>query len=303
MARNSHNVGASVRARLLERARKEKNDFQTLLTRYALERLLYRLSISDQRERFVLKGAMLFAIWQNDPFRPTRDLDLLGHGDPDPAAIAQSIQNICSVPVPDDGIVFEVARIRADPIRDDTKYAGVRVRTNAHIAGARLPIQIDIGFGDTITPEAIEIEYPSLLDAPSPVLRAYPPETVVSEKLEAIVSLGIANSRMKDFYDLWMIAKTFPFDGAVLTDAIKRTFERRGTSWPEQIPAGLDEAFIREKDAQWRAFLARDRLKAAPATLVQITADLRSFLLPVLQRTGLASWPPGGPWTLMETAS
>ena len=153
MARELRNVGASVRARLLERARVEKTDFQILLTRYALERFLYRLSVSDQRERFVLKGAMLFAIWQDKPFRPTRDLDLLGHGDPDPATVAGSIRSICSVAVPDDGVVFDVPGVEAAPIRDEDEYPGVRVKTNATIAGARLPIQIDIGFGDVITPE------------------------------------------------------------------------------------------------------------------------------------------------------
>ena len=292
-----------MRARLLARARAEKSDFQILLTRYALERLLYRLSISDQRERFVLKGAMLFATWRDDPFRPTRDLDLLGHGDPDPAAIAESVRAICSVAVSDDGVVFDIEGIEAAPIRDEAEYAGVRVRTSATIAGAHLPIQIDVGFGDAITPEPVEIEYPALLEAPAPVLRAYPPETVVAEKLEAIVSLGVANSRMKDFYDLWMIAQTFTFEGAVLANATQRTFERRRTSWPEHTPSGLSDAFASEKDAQWRAFLARDRLGAAPASLVQVTEDLRTFLQPVLAREELASWLPGGPWTHREAAS
>ena len=300
MARELRNIGASVRARLLARARVEQTDFQILLTRYALERLLYRLSVSDQRERFVLKGAMLFAIWQDDPFRPTRDLDLLGHGDPDPVMVAASIRSICSVEVPDDGVVFDVAGVEAAPIRDEDEYPGVRVRTGATIAGARLPIQIDVGFGDVITPEPIEIEYPALLDAPAPVLRAYPPETVVAEKTEAIVSLGIANSRMKDFYDLWMIAQTFAFEGDNLADAIRRTFERRRTPLPEPVPAGLSDSFALEKEAQWRAFLARDRLAIASASLVQVNNDLRTFLQPVLARTEVASWPPGGPWTEVE---
>jgi predicted nucleotidyltransferase component of viral defense system len=300
MAREVRNIGASVRARLLERARAEKTDFQILLTRYALERLLYRLSVSDQRERFVLKGAMLFAIWRDDPFRPTRDLDLFGHGDPEPDAIAESVRSICSVVVPDDGVVFDIAGIKAAPIRDEAEYAGVRVRTSATIAGARLPIQIDVGFGDAITPDALEIEYPPLLEAPAPVLRAYPPETVVAEKTEAIASLGVANSRMKDFYDLWMIAQTFAFEGAALAEAVQRTFERRRTFWPDQPPAGLSDAFAREKDVQWRAFLVRDRLGAAPASLIEVTEDLRAFLQPVLAREELASWPSGGPWTHTE---
>ena len=152
---------------------------------------------------------MFFAIWQDNPCRPTRDLDLLGHGDPDPAVVATSIRSICSVEVPDDGVVFDVAGIEAAPIRVEEEYSGVRIRTAATIAGVRLPIRIDVGFGDVITPEPIEINYPALLNATIPNLSVYPPETVVAEKLETIVSPGIANSRMKDFYDLWMITMTF----------------------------------------------------------------------------------------------
>jgi len=302
MAREVRNIGASVRARLLQRARAEKSDFQILLTRYALERLLYRLSVSDHREQFVLKGAMLFAVWRDDPFRPTRDLDLLGHGDPEPVAIAESVRSICSAAVPDDGVVFDIAGIEATPIRDEAEYAGVRVRTSATIAGARVPIQIDVGFGDAITPAALEIEYPSLLDGPAPILHAYPPETVVAEKTEAIVTLGVANSRMKDFYDLWMVSQTFAFEGKTLAEAVQRTFERRRTSWPEQLPTGLSDTFAREKDTQWRAFLARDRLAAAPASLVKVADTLRIFLGPILAREELASWPPSGPWTYLEAA-
>ena len=302
MARELRNVGASVRARLLARARAEQTDFQILLTRYALERLLYRLSVSDQREWFVLKGAMLFAIWHDDPFRPTRDLDLLGHGDPDPATVAATIRSICSVEVPDDGVVFDIASVQAAPIRDDDEYPGVRVRTGATIAGALLPIQIDVGFGDVITPAPIEIEYPALLDAPAPILRAYPPETVVAEKTETIVSLGIANSRMKDFYDLWMIAQTFTFEGGSLANAIQQTFERRRTPLPEQMPVGLSDHFALDREAQWQAFLARDRLATPSDSLAQVVNDLRVFLQPMLARTEVASWPPGGPWTLLEVA-
>ncbi|MCY4565338.1 MAG: nucleotidyl transferase AbiEii/AbiGii toxin family protein, partial [Gammaproteobacteria bacterium] len=165
------------------------------------------------------------------------------------------------------------------------------------IAGARLPIQIDVGFGDVITPEPIEIEYPALLDAPAPILRAYPPETVVAEKTEAIVSLGIGNSRMKDFYDLWMIARTFAFERDDLAAAIRRTFQRRRTPLPEQVPVGFSDSFALERETQWRAFLARDRLEVASASLVQVIDDLRAFLQPMLTRDEVASWPPGGPWT------
>jgi hypothetical protein len=227
MPRELRNIGASVWARLLDRARAERSDFQILLTRYSLERLLYRLSVSPNRDRFILKGAMLFVTWVADPFRPTRDLDLLGSGDNDTEAIAESFRAICARPVADDGVTFDVAALEAAPIREEVEYGGVRVRTTATIAGARIPIQVDIGFGDAITPAPIEIDYPTLLDAPAPHLRAYPVETVVAEKFEAMVTLGMANTRLKDFYGLWLISQTFEFRHSVLVDAVRRTFERR----------------------------------------------------------------------------
>lgn len=302
MAREIANAGASVRARLLNRSREEKSDFQILLTRYVLERLLYRLGISEQRGKFVLKGAMLFAIWLDDSIRPTRDLDLLGYGDPNPIAISGSFRSICSLAVPNDGVIFDIDGIEVSRIRDNTEYSGVRVRTRADVAGALVRIQIDVGFGDAITPHAVEIKYPALLDAPAPNLLAYPPETVVAEKTEALVSLGRGNSRMKDFFDLWTIAQTFPFDGGVLSEALRRTFERRGTAWPEKLPIGLKEDFALEKDAQWQAYLSRDRLGGVPASFFETVKCLRAFLGPALDRKSLGSWPPGGPWTYAETA-
>ena len=298
MAHELKNVGASVRARLLERARKEGSDFQILLTRYALERLLYRLSVSEERGRFVLKGAMLFITWLTDPFRPTRDLDLLGQGDPSADAIAARFRVIFHTDVTDDGVIFDVAAMVAEPIRDQADYGGVRVRTTATIAGAKVPIQIDIGFGDAITPEPIDIDYPALLDAPSPRLKAYPPETVVAEKFEAHVSIGIANSRMKDFYDLWMIMQTFEFRREILNTALRRTFERRNTPWPPESPTGLTEAFALEKDRMWRAFLKRERLGAAPEDMSSVLADLRAFFRPVIENDlNCERWPSRGPWS------
>lgn len=179
-------------------------------------------------------------------------------------------------------------------MRDEAEYGGVRVRMTATIAGARVPIQVDVGFGDAITPKPIEVEYPALLDAPPPRLLAYPPETVVAEKFEALVTLGVANSRMKDFYDLWMIAQTFQFDRALLASALRRTFERRRTPWPAETPTGLSEAFAADKKAQWRAFLGRERLGAAPEAFSHIIENFRSLLLPLMTQDGGASrWLPG----------
>jgi hypothetical protein len=298
MSRKPRSIGASVRARLLDRARAERSDFQILLTRYALERLLYRLSVSPHRERFILKRAMLFVTWVADPFRPTRDLDLLGHGDSDAVSIAETFRAICAQPVADDGVTFEIAALTAAPIREEVEYGGVRVRTTATIAGARIPIQIDIGFGDAVTPGAVEIDYPALLDAPAPHLRAYPVETVVAEKFEAMVTLGIANSRLKDFYDLWLIAQTFEFWRSTLIEAVRRTFERRETALPAGLPIGLSDEFTAAWSAQWQAFLRRDRMAAAPETFAAVIGDLRQFLLPLIDvENDEQRWLPGGPWS------
>ncbi|BEV47156.1 nucleotidyl transferase AbiEii/AbiGii toxin family protein [Afipia carboxidovorans] len=291
------NVGASVRARLLDRSRVERTDFQILLTRYALERLLYRLSLSPHRDRFILKGAMLFVTWVADPFRPTRDLDFLGYGENSPEAIGEVFQEICGQPVDDDGVVFDIGAITAVPIREDVEYGGIRVRTSATIAGARVPIQVDIGFGDAVTPGPVEIEYPPLLDAPAPRLRAYPVTTVVAEKFQALVTLGIANSRLKDFYDLWMIAQTFEFDRASLAEAVRQTFTRRGTMLPIEKPTGLSDAYAEAWGRQWQAFLGRERMAAAPAELAVVVSDLAGFLLPLIGRAERGKrWKPGEGW-------
>jgi predicted nucleotidyltransferase component of viral defense system len=291
------NIGASARARLLDRARAERSDFQILLTRYALERLLYRLSVSPHRDRFILKGAMLFVTWVTDPFRPTRDLDLLGNGDNDVEAIAETFRSICAQPVADDGVTFDIVALTAAPIREEAEYGGVRVRTTATIATARISIQVDIGFGDAITPAAVEIDYPALLDAPAPHLRAYPVETVVAEKFEALVTLGIANSRLKDFYDLWLIADTFDLDRSVLAAAVQHTFGRRQTVLPSETPVGLSDAYAKTWDPQWRAFLGRERMAAAPQELAMVVADLRRFLLPLTETAGGNwRWAPKVGW-------
>jgi predicted nucleotidyltransferase component of viral defense system len=299
MVHESRNMGASVRARLLDRSRAERSNFQILLTRYALERLLYRLSVSVHSESFILKGAMLFVTWVNDPFRQTRDLDLLGFGANNAEALAQTFRDICATEVPDDGVAFDIDGLRAAVIREEAEYGGVRVSTTATIDGARVPIQVDIGFGDTVTPGPVEIDYPTLLDSSAPHLRAYPVETVVAEKFEALVSLGIANTRLKDFYDLWLISQTFELQQPVLYEAVRRTFERRETALPNELPVGLSNEFIDMRSIQWRAFLGRELMAAAPDALVVVIKDLRLFLMPLVDQTkGSKTWPPRGPWKL-----
>ncbi len=296
------NIAASVRARLTQRARDKQENVQLALMRYAIERLLYRLGLSSYREEFVLKGAMLFSLWAPTPYRSTGDLDLLGFGDPAPERIVSMFRKICSLGA-DDGVVFKPQTIRARAARVEEEYSGVRLTLDAEIAGARLPLQIDIGFGDVVTPGIQDIDYPSLLDMPLPHLRAYPPETVVAEKLQAVVALGLLNSRMKDFFDLWAISETFPFAGSTLVQAIQATFERRTTTIPLQTPTALTATFSRDptKQAQWRGFLRRTAIALAPAPLPDLLHRIGDFVMPPLEAlrgraTFAKNWTPGGPW-------
>jgi predicted nucleotidyltransferase component of viral defense system len=304
MPRELANVAASVRDRLLNVARQSGRDYQLTLTHYALERLLHRLSASPHSNRFVLKGALLYTVWLQDPFRPTRDLDLLGHGDSDASAIISVFREILALPVEDDGVVFDVEAITAAPIREGARYEGIRVETTAMLGTARIPIQIDIGFGDVITPRTMEIEYPTALGGPAPRLRAYPRETVVAEKLEAAVSLGFANSRMKDFYDLFMLAQHFAFDGPTLVQAVIATFTRRGTAIPVGIPDGLSSEFVSlpETQARWRAFTTRAQLSTVALPLESCMETIRGFAQPVLDAAAGISpnpgrWSAAGNWS------
>jgi Nucleotidyl transferase AbiEii toxin, Type IV TA system len=221
----SRNVAASVRQRLLNIANSSGEDFGLVLTRYALERLLHRLSQSKYHDQFILKGAMLFQVWTNAPHRPTRDLDLLGRGDPSLEHCEEVFRGLCRIPVEDDGLIFPAETVKAEQIKEEQDYEGVRIKFLARIENVRIPIQVDVGFGDAVTPGLID--YPTLLDMAAPRIQAYPMNTVVAEKLEAIIRLGILNSRMKDFYDIWFLARTFPFEANVLGEVLRTTFERQ----------------------------------------------------------------------------
>lgn len=301
--KRAKNMAASVRDRLLALARERREDFQLLLTKYGLERLLYRLSQSAYRDRFILKGAMLFVLWGDQPHRPTRDVDFLAFGDSSEAGLKAIFRDLCNVTVEDDGLTLIADSIQVEVIRDETEYGGIRVKLFGDLAGARVPIQADIGFGDTVTPEANEIEYPTLLGNPAPHLRAYPRETVVAEKYQALVNLGMANSRMKDFYDLWVIARKFDFNGKTLSEAIRNTFLRRRTPLPEHTPSGLSAEFHEDaqKNNQWNAFLHRSAFAANRPSLTEICGLLERFLLPPTQAAlqeheFMAKWEAGGPW-------
>jgi predicted nucleotidyltransferase component of viral defense system len=274
------NIGASVRARLLRLSTERREDFQLLLTRYANERLLYRLTKSPHGSQFVLKGAALFTLWTGRAHRATRDLDLLGFGDATEANVRSVFEEILKVDVPDDGVVFDVGSLTVGPIRKDQQYGGVRATMNATVTNARVRLQVDVGFGDAITPAAKLVEFPALLDFPAPKLRAYPRETVVAEKLEAMVQLGMANSRMKDFFDIVALSRTFEFDGDLLARAIRATFERRGTALPDGPPVAFTSTFAEDetKQAQWKAFLRKSGATSEAEPLESAVAMVSSFL-------------------------
>jgi hypothetical protein len=297
------NLFASVRQRLLDRSREKGEDFQLVLTRFAVERFLYRLASSRYSGQFVLKGAMLVNIWMGGSHRPTRDLDLLGYGDESGEHLSSLFREICEVEVEPDGLVFDGSSIQVAEIREDQEYQGQRVKLVARLGRAVCTVQVDIGFGDAVVPEAQMIEFPTVLDFPTPIIRAYAPETVVSEKLQAMVALGMVNSRMKDFYDLGVIARQFTFEGSKLVNAIRATFERRRTAIPDSTPPALSEAFAsdRDKRAQWKAFLNRAGLEDTKFDLPDVVRELRVFLLPPLRAAAADTlfneiWRPGGPW-------
>jgi hypothetical protein len=295
------NIAISVRDRLTHRARERRENAQLLMTRYVIERLLYPLSRSSYCDHFVLKGAMLFGLWAPTPHRATGDLDLLGAGDNAPARLVEIFTEGFAADVEDDGVVFRPASLRAALAREEDQYSGVRLNFDAGLAGARLPIHVDIGYGDVITPGAVEIEDPTLLPQPAPTLRAYPPESVVAEKLQAMVALGMLNSRIKDFFDIWAIAGAFAFEGPVLARAVQATFARRETPVPAEPPIALTAAFAAAKQVQWVAFLRRTEIALAPEPLPQVQSRIASLVIPVLQSLSSQTafdltWPPGGPW-------
>jgi predicted nucleotidyltransferase component of viral defense system len=245
------NLPASVRQRLLNLSREKKEPFDLILSRYAIERLLYRLANSRYAERFLLKGAMLFSIWTEETYRPTRDVDLLGFGENDTVELEGIFRELCSLPIEPDGLLFHAETVKAERIREEAAYAGIRVTLVAQLENAKIPVQADVGFGDAVTPEADEIIFPALLDLPAPKIRVYPIYTVVAEKLEAMIYLGEPNSRMKDFFDVWFLSQRFEFSGQTLTEAIQATFQRRKTPLPHELPAAFS------KDLRNRSVVSR----------------------------------------------
>lgn len=302
--KHSRNLSQSIRSKLLQHSKQKKVDFNNEVTRYALDRFLYRLSQSEYKNKFVLKGATLFKVWNGELHRPTKDLDLLGFGESDLPEIEKQIKAVCEIEG-EDGIDLDPQSVRGETIKEEQEYEGVRVYINYTLANNTGKIQLDIGFGDAITPEPLEREIPTDLDLnlPLPSLRIYPLETVVAEKFQAMVSLGISNSRMKDFYDILFISRKFEFKGQLLKKAIEATFKRRQTFISEEIPFAFSQEFTQDSKRQkaWQAFLNRNQLGVGKEKFSDIVEELKHFLIPpylaissheVFEKT----WSPDSKW-------
>jgi hypothetical protein len=279
-------VTQSVHQKLLNICSRTGEQFNHLLIRYGLERLLYRLAASGHDSDFVLKGAMLFVLWENVPGRPTRDIDLLGFGEMNQARLRKIFIDVCTVDVTDDGLYFDPNSIETDDIRDNQEYRGIRIRLMGYLGKARIAIQIDVGFGDALTPQPETIEYPSILDFPALCIRAYHPATVIAEKFNAMITLGIMNSRLKDFYDIYMILQYMSLDDVLLGEAIRSTFERRKTPLPTELPVVFTEDYIIEgnKEIQWAAFLKRSLLTDCRLSFKQVVTNLQNRLWPIVSQ-------------------
>lgn len=295
-------MAASVRQRLLDKARETGRPFNEVLQYFAMERFLYRLSKSPYADNFVLKGALMLTVWEAPLTRPTLDIDLLGRIDNRIETIVRVTREICRQEVEPDGVAFDTATIEAERIAEDADYEGIRVRFRGSLGTARIVMQLDIGFGDLVIPSPESTKYPTLLDLPAPHLRGYSRESTIAEKFEAMVKLGILNSRMKDFFDLWLMSRQFDFDGATLAEAILKTFSTRGTKIQAE-PIALTDAFAKDatKAAQWRGFLRKNRLSEAPKDLTKVIMSIGAFLRPISESltTGhvfKSIWKSPGPW-------
>ena len=296
------NIAASVRQRLLDKARETGRPFNELLQYFAMERFLYRLSKSPYADNFVLKGALMFTVWEAPLTRPTLDIDLLGRIDNRIETIVRVAREICRQEVEPDGLAFDITTIEAERIAEDADYEGIRVRFRGSLGTARIVMQLDIGFGDIVIPSPEFTNYPTLLDMPAPQLRGYSRESTTAEKFEAMVKLGILNSRMKDFFDLWLMSCKFDFDGVTLAEAISKTFSTRGTKIPAE-PIALTTAFGEDsaKAAQWRGFVRKSRLKDVPKNFAEVVATIATFLGPIARHLSdggpfKATWKAPGQW-------
>jgi predicted nucleotidyltransferase component of viral defense system len=299
----TRDIPASVRGQLENLAKKSGRPLQELMQYFVMERFLFRLSQSEHADRFVLKGALMFTVWGTPQSRATRDIDLLARAENSVDAMSGMIKDVCRQPVESDGVEFLSDSVHGAIIKENAEYSGVRVTFVAMIQNARLPMQIDIGFGDVIYPTATFVDYPTMLDFETPRLKGYPKETVIAEKFEAMVKLGQLNSRMKDFYDIHVLLREFEFDGDVLSLAIERTFANRGTMI-DSDPFVFSPPFLEDsvKQIQWTAFVRKSKLTGAPDSFADVLRETQAFLLPLVQAVSLkqkftSRWTSGGPWS------
>ncbi len=303
MRKDVKNIQASVRAQLQNIAKEANRPFAELLQYYGMERFLYRFSRSKYADKFVLKGALMFTVWQIPQRRTTLDIDFSSTYDNQIETIEKVIRDVCKVSVPPDGLVFDSQTVKGQKIKEDADYEGVRVKFRGFLERSRIPMQIDVGFGDVIYPKPKTINYPVILDFPQPHLKGYPAESVVSEKFEAMVKLGLLNSRMKDFYDIWLMMRQFNFDGLKLVEALKGTFKHRKTPLPEHKPLFAEEIYDERSDRQtlWKALLKKGDIKYVPEKLRTTATEIEQFLikpLDAIQRSKefIKEWISPGPW-------
>ena len=303
MKSRTKNIAASVHQQLLNIARTSGRPFNELLQYFAIERFIYRLSKSPYAKRFVLKGALMFVVWKAPVSRPTKDIDLLGRIENDVDLITSAMKEVCLQEVEPDGMTFNAESVTASTIIEDADYEGVRVRIQGDLGSARVSLQIDIGFGDVVVPKVSEVVYPTILGFPSPKLNGYSIESTIAEKFQAMVELGALNSRMKDFYDLWLLSRQFDFDGKAMSTAILRTFEKRKTDIPSR-PLVFQDSFAKDpaREVQWRAFIRRTGLDNAPASFQEVVDTIAAFLGPVVATLATGkdfqkTWKAPGPWS------
>lgn len=307
MKKDIKNISASIRTRLQNIAKETGRPFSEVLQYYGMERFLYRFSRSEYADRFILKGALMFTVWRVPERRTTLDIDFLAHYSNQIAAIEKLISNVCKVPVTPDGLIFDSEKVKAKKIKENADYEGVRVKFQGWLGRSRITMQIDVAFGDVVYPKPRLIDYPVILDLPRPHLKGYPAEGIVSEKFEAIIKLGSLNSRMKDFYDLWLMLRQFDFDGIKLTEALKRTFSHRQTPLPEHQPIFAEEIYDERSDRQtlWKAFLKKGEITHAPEKLNDTAKEIEKFLIDPIDasRKGQAfckEWKAAGQWCSLK---
>ncbi len=300
--RNPTNVAASVRAKLTTYGKTTGRPFQEVLQYFAMERFLSRLSVSEHVDKFILKGGLMFAVWNTSHTRPTKDIDFLANMPNDVETAANVVKEIAFIEDGTDGILFDLNSVKAIVIKEDADYEGVRVTFKGHLDSAKIHMQIDMGFGDVVAPGPLMLDYPTILDHAPPKLRGYPAETVVAEKFEAMVKLGQLNSRIRDFYDVWSVSKQFEFNGATLQKAIAGTFSHRNAD-VESDPVAFQPVFIEDgtKQSQWKGFCRKSKIESAPESLPQMIAEISDFLTPVAesivdQKPFNKTWKLGGPW-------